>query len=325
MERLDELESIQDPDAIKNAVDDYLANNPVQFNETDPTVSDWAKEKEKPKYTADEVGALSKTKLSDALNDALSQAKDSGLFDGAPGPQGPEGPQGIPGNDYILTEADKTEIAEQAAELVDVPESSGGIPIPETAEVGQTIKVSAVDENGKPTAWEAVDLPSGGDNEKWELIHDFTATEHCNLFVISEDMEGNPFVLKKLLLRFYIQLSADLNESSNGGPCRLKFKDKNGNYADFVLLTMDSTPSSGIVKRRSTSLIYSEESVGTYLVNNMQSYNNSSMLAEVYKNSYTDVQGGLFEGVYGITSIETTNSPICLGAESRVMMYGVRE
>ena len=31
------------------------------------------------------------------------------------------------------------------------------IPVPSTAEVGQTIVVKAVDENGKPTAWEAVD------------------------------------------------------------------------------------------------------------------------------------------------------------------------
>lgn len=35
---------------------------------------------------------------------------------------------------------------------------SGGIPIPATAEIGQTIVVTAVDESGKPTAWEAADL-----------------------------------------------------------------------------------------------------------------------------------------------------------------------
>lgn len=44
LERLDDLESIQDPDAIKNAVDDYLANNPIMVKETDPTVPEWAKQ-----------------------------------------------------------------------------------------------------------------------------------------------------------------------------------------------------------------------------------------------------------------------------------------
>ena len=43
MKRIYDLEAIQDPDAIKNAVDDYLANNPIKVNETDPTVPDWAK------------------------------------------------------------------------------------------------------------------------------------------------------------------------------------------------------------------------------------------------------------------------------------------
>ena len=36
------------------------------------------------------------------------------------------------------------------------------IPVPSTAEVGQTIVVKAVDDTGKPTEWEAVDMTSGG-------------------------------------------------------------------------------------------------------------------------------------------------------------------
>jgi hypothetical protein len=58
IERLDKIEESQDPDAIKNAVDDYLANNPIKIDETDPTVPTWAKQLTKPKYTAKEVGAV---------------------------------------------------------------------------------------------------------------------------------------------------------------------------------------------------------------------------------------------------------------------------
>lgn len=36
------------------------------------------------------------------------------------------------------------------------------------ATVGQIAKITAVDESGKPTSWEAVDMPSGSD--EWELI-----------------------------------------------------------------------------------------------------------------------------------------------------------
>lgn len=44
------------------------------------------------------------------------------------------------------------------------------------ATVGQTIKVKAVDANGKPTAWEAVDMATG-DTEVWEKVCEVTTTE----------------------------------------------------------------------------------------------------------------------------------------------------
>ena len=43
-----------------------------------------------------------------------------------------------------------------------------------SAAVGQTIKVKAIDASGKPTAWEAANMQSGGG---WELITDITLTE----------------------------------------------------------------------------------------------------------------------------------------------------
>lgn len=58
--------------------------------------------------------------------------------------------------------AELEEILRTAQSLPDATPTGTYIPIPETAAVGQTIRVSAVDENGKPTAWEATDFPSGG-------------------------------------------------------------------------------------------------------------------------------------------------------------------
>ena len=49
------------------------------------------------------------------------------------------------------------------------------------ATVGQIAKITAVDETGKPTAWEAVDMPSGGGGgDEWELIADVTISEPVN-------------------------------------------------------------------------------------------------------------------------------------------------
>lgn len=92
-----------DPAEIKNAVTEYLAKNPVK--ESDPTVPAWAKEKNKPTYTAKEVGAVASSELSSAVNDALAQAKASGEFDGRdgmdgkPGANGKDGAKGDPGED----------------------------------------------------------------------------------------------------------------------------------------------------------------------------------------------------------------------------------
>lgn len=70
--------------------------------ETDPTVPAWAKQPQKPSYTADEVGALSGDQLGGAVNAALAEAKTSGMFDGE------NGHTPVKGEDYF-TEEDKAE------------------------------------------------------------------------------------------------------------------------------------------------------------------------------------------------------------------------
>ena len=101
VERLGEIEKNQDPDAIKNAVEDYLKQNPVEA----PVESVNGKTGEV-NLTAGDVGAISQDDLQEATNEALAQAKASGEFDGQqgqkgdkgePGPQGEKGEQGEPG------------------------------------------------------------------------------------------------------------------------------------------------------------------------------------------------------------------------------------
>lgn len=54
---------------------------------------------------------------------------------------------------------------------------SESVPIPETAEIGQTMAVKTIDENGKPTEWEAVDMPS----EEIGNLNDLTTTDKTSL------------------------------------------------------------------------------------------------------------------------------------------------
>lgn len=74
----------------------------------------------------------------------------------------------------ILAKLDElqTEIDEIEAGGVGGTDISLGV----TATVGQTIKVKAVDADGKPTAWEAVDM-AAGDTEVWGKVCEVTTTE----------------------------------------------------------------------------------------------------------------------------------------------------
>ena len=91
-ERVSYLESMQDPGAIKNAVEDYLEQNPVEAPAQSANGKTGAV-----KLNAIDVGAISQDNLQDATDKALAQAKASGEFDGADGAPGPQGPHGETG------------------------------------------------------------------------------------------------------------------------------------------------------------------------------------------------------------------------------------
>lgn len=155
--------------------------------------------------------------------------------DGADGAQGPkgdtgeQGEQGLPGiylgsgdmpEGYYVQldpegEADGTfeELVEQVAEAMPGGGTSGGITeetdptVPAwaktdlTATVGQYFRVSSVDSDGKVTAVEAVDAPSGGGgggSNEWRLIQDIILTEEAATITVNSDGDGNAISLKKV-------------------------------------------------------------------------------------------------------------------------------
>ncbi len=57
-----------------------------------------------------------------------------------------------------------------------------------SATVGQLARIKAVNSNGAPTAWEAVDMPSGGSGgETWEKVAEVTTTEVVNSLQVTFD------------------------------------------------------------------------------------------------------------------------------------------
>lgn len=91
---------------------------------------------------------------------------------GPQGPQGTTGPQGPAGKD------------------------GAGMDII-GATVGQIAKISAVDENGKPTAWVPVDMAGGSLSEEFELVFEDEITEDLSSYKRDVDQDGKPFALSE--------------------------------------------------------------------------------------------------------------------------------
>lgn len=106
---------------------------------------------------------------------------------GATGPQGPKGDKGDTGPQGPQGE-------QGPAGVADISLSVTG------ATVGQIAKITAVDGSGKPTAWEAVDMPigGGGGGETWEAINAITLSDAVNTVTINTDSGGNAISLKKV-------------------------------------------------------------------------------------------------------------------------------
>lgn len=115
---------------------------------------------------------------------------------GDTGPQGPVGPQGP-----------------QGAAGPQGPAGKDGAGMDITgATVGQIAKISAVDENGKPTAWEPVDMAIGR-NAELPLIYDFTTSEEARWI----DTGGTAFSCAQELIVELTAVATETNTSDNNG------------------------------------------------------------------------------------------------------------
>ena len=95
---------------------------------------------------------------------------------GATGDTGPTGPQGIQGEQGPVGPQ-----GPQGAAGPQGPAGKDGAGMDITgATVGQIAKISAVDENGKPTAWVPVDMPGGSDAQRASLLFKTTTTERVS-------------------------------------------------------------------------------------------------------------------------------------------------
>lgn len=132
---------------------------------------------------------------------------------GAPGKDGKDGTDGAPGKDgdngltptigdngnwYLGTE----DTGQPSRGASGAPGKDGaGMDITGAA-AGQIAKISAVDENGVPTAWEPVGMPSGGGGgeKEWELLADITLAEDAASIIVTQTQSGESFSIHELAI-----------------------------------------------------------------------------------------------------------------------------
>lgn len=144
---------------------------------------------------------------------------------GAPGKDGEPGKNGEPGKDghtpkIAATKTGKTTSITadgvEIAQIKDGEDAATDISLGLTAAtIGQTIKVKAVDTDGKPTAWEAVDM--AGDGAKpWQKVIDAEVTEPTGAFVADNLNGATEFHIRWSDLQNASDLNSGLNIVVNG-------------------------------------------------------------------------------------------------------------
>ena len=83
-----------------------------------------------------------------------------------------------------------------------------------SASVGQTIKVKAVDDTGKPTAWEAAEEKT----LKWIKVHESTLTENTNIISVGADESGKELQeYNPIGIALVVSTPADATQTNNNG------------------------------------------------------------------------------------------------------------
>ena len=196
------IEKIEDwavsTDQVTQAVADYFVENPIV--ESDPTVPVWAKEPTKPTYTTAEIGAQPDMYVA-YFSELIVQLMEKPVVYVA----NADSTSPIPSGRYPVllmrsgidrgmadvvaydaagkTWAGSVNFVHGTIGLVErtlTASDIDSIPVPATASVGQVIAVKAVDADGKPTEWEAVDMISG--ERDWVEIASGTVGENVTMF-----------------------------------------------------------------------------------------------------------------------------------------------
>ena len=199
------------------------------------------------------------------------------------------------------------------------------------ASVGQIAKITAVDDSGKPTAWEAVDMPSGGGEKPWRYDKLIEFSEDTAGFTLDTFDDGSPFDFTEIEVRAALK-----NASANDvrGDVSVYLDGKNGNNQQVFIGGIDASVSPMVATGKhymcvmqgyidlsaKTALgIIASKAVTTY-VNAPLSLN--AVVTRQYVNYAYSTQGELNVWAVAPTKFTSVTSSMTIGAGSSVWIRG---
>lgn len=225
---------------------------------------------------------------------------------GATGPQGPKGDTGADGAPGVVVSSTQPTDSHHPVWIApDGDASAEDVSLGVLgAAVGQIAKISAVDENGVPTAWESVDLPSGAAGEKeWEFVGAATIEEETAAITITAP-EGKSYKS--------IMIADDMPQASENGSVIINF-----NGARAYVGSGFITSSTMVYTRKRVYLFTIIDSNVVGLVQNASNNQiNFSVNAEFGRKLYSG--GPITEISYG--SIVASTAPLPAG--TKVSIWG---
>lgn len=201
------------------------------------------------------------------------------------------------------------------------------------ATVGQTVKISAVDDGGVPTAWEPVDFPV----VEWELIGEVALGEGqtANVITIDKDLNGNPFELGEFLLLLLIP--GDDCTTERLGRIYINGKTPGGTYQTWIdLVSMKGIASSNncfisthgeIVADYAECSFKQSTASNSYYENLDNIYNSQAFFTANVSNYWASTRYGLIGKATSFSSVSITmfynDTPMQDG--TKVRLLGVRK
>lgn len=342
---------------IKEAVGAYMQEHP--FEETDPTVPDWAKQPEKPTYTAEEVGALPDntkipTKTSELENDSgflyspptpevgkilkIKSVNEDGTFTCEWADDG--------GSNLDVRIDGKSIVQDGVAEIPIAKNQRLGLTQPlsryrinlrtpddlSSAYATQYISNSSLDAaveaamcDGKGAAWTAEEQAAARERmgmNDWELIAEITMpedAEEANALTIDTDINGKSFQLIKARLCALFPKYTGESTIPN-----YSFMSINGVSTGPNAPLYYTSAWNKLSKNNRTGMIYEIDISGPQRIEKRERSVNSGW-ADTYYGVATDNIGVIISdniNIQSITSIGGTSMLIYPGC--KFMLYGVR-